>query len=294
MNALITNQQVLQGTAGIFSPDERAAESSPTARGLLGGLFACYAINKTSSLLSHYVLNNWHSAEPWNSQQELVLITGGSSGIGQKIAEDLSERGVKVVIIDIQELESTLVPNVSYEADVTSTDSIKAVAERIRAKHSHPTVLVNNAAVFANVDEPESMIWKSFRVNTLAHFLTVKEFLPACFITVGEMVDYACTKASALAFHDGLSQEIRHWYGATKVRTSIVNPLWVRTPLIRNLTDAGDSFDQPIMDTEVVSDAVVKHILARSFPLWLQEWLRSSLSLKVMRVRNEFWSRKSL
>lgn len=61
-----------------------------------------------------------------------------------------------------------------------------------------------------------------------------------------------------------------------------------------------------------MSDAVVKHILARksgaiilpasssvatfirSFPSWLQEWLRSSFSLKVMRVRNEFWSRKSL
>ena len=41
----------------------------------------------------------------------------------------------------------------------------------------------------------------------------------ASFITVGEMVDCACTKASALAFHEGLTQEIRHWYGATKVRT---------------------------------------------------------------------------
>ena len=49
------------------------------------------------------------------------------------------------------------------------------------------------------------MIWKSFKVNTLAHFLTVKEFLPsmvqqnrghvvtmasmASFRTVGEMVN---------------------------------------------------------------------------------------------------------
>ncbi|OJJ84123.1 uncharacterized protein ASPGLDRAFT_35409 [Aspergillus glaucus CBS 516.65] len=193
----------------------RAAESSPAAKGLLGGLFACYAINKASSLLFHYVLNNWHSAEPWNSQQELVLITGGSSGIGKKIVEELSERkggggGVKVMIIDIKEPESTLAPNIYfYEANVTSTDSIKAAAEKIRAKHGHPTVLVNNAGVLTNgiiLDEPESMIWKSFKVNnTLAHFLTVKEFLPsmvqqnrghvvtmasmASFRTVGEMVD---------------------------------------------------------------------------------------------------------
>lgn len=83
-------------------------------------------------------------------------------------------------------------------------------------------------------------------MNTLAHFLTVKEFLPsmvrhnhghvvtmasmASFITVGEMVDYACTKASALAFHEGLSQEIRHWYGATRVRTRYSSFCFARFP----------------------------------------------------------------
>lgn len=79
------------------------------------------------------------------------------------------------------------------------------------------------------------MIWSSFKVNTVAHFLTVKEFLPAwCGTTMAmlsrwlawlvlSLVDYACTKASALAFHDGLSQEIQHWYGATKIRTRYGN-----------------------------------------------------------------------
>ncbi|ODM18246.1 hypothetical protein SI65_06117 [Aspergillus cristatus] len=308
----------------------RAAGWSPAAKGMLCALFGCYALEKASSLLSQYVLNNWHSIEPWNSRQELVLITGGSSGIGRRIAEDLSERGVKVVIVDIQEPQWNPPSNIYfYEADVTSSERVKAAAEAIREQHGHPTVLVNNAGVFFNgtiLEEPESMIQKSFKVNILAHFLTVKEFLPkmvqqnhghiitmasmASFITVGEMVDYACTKASALAFHEGLSQEIRHWHRADKVRTSIVHPLWVHTPLIRNLIDAGGSFDQPIMDTGVVSGAVVKQIIAkksgsvilpasvsfatliRSFPSWLQEWLRSKFSAKVKRVRDEFWSRK--
>lgn len=49
------------------------------------------------------------------------------------------------------------------------------------------------------------------------HVITVASM--ASFVTVGEMVDYACTKASALAFHEGLGQELRYWYKAPKVRT---------------------------------------------------------------------------
>lgn len=79
------------------------------------------------------------------------------------------------------------------------------------------------------------MIRLTFEVNILAHFWTVKEFLPsmikrnhghvitiasmASFAALGEMVDYSCSKVGALAFHEGLTQEIRHWYGAKKIRT---------------------------------------------------------------------------
>lgn len=103
-------------------------------------------------------------------------------------------------------------------------------------------MLVNNAGVGYEgtvLDEPEAKIRQTFEVNTLAHFLTVREFLPAMvrknhghvvtiasmasFMALGEMVDYCCTKASALAFHEGLAQELKLWYNAPKVRTTYVD-----------------------------------------------------------------------
>lgn len=125
-----------------------------------------------------------------------------------------------------------------FKADITKSESIKAVAEQIRARLGDPTVLVNNAGVGHDgtiLEEPEAKIRQTFEVNTISHFLMVREFLPsmirknhghvitiasmASFVALGEMVDYCCSKASALAFHEGLTQELRHWYQARKVRT---------------------------------------------------------------------------
>ncbi len=64
----------------------------------------------------------------------------------------------------------------------------------------------------------------------------VKEFIPAMIkknhghvVTIASMasyvvharnVDYACTKASAVAFHEGLSSELKNRYNAPSVRTT--------------------------------------------------------------------------
>lgn len=130
-------------------------------------------------------------------------------------------------------------PNVFfYKTDVTSRPAVKESASQIKRDHGIATILINNAGV-ANpgtvLDEPEEKIRLTMEVNTLAHFWTVKEFLPgmiqkdhghivtvaslASFVSFGEITDYSCSKASALAFHEGLSQEIRHWYKSKKIRT---------------------------------------------------------------------------
>lgn len=92
------------------------------------------------------------------------------------------------------------------------------------------------------LEKSESKIRQTFEVNTISHFLMVREFMPsmieknhghiitiasmASFIGLGDMVEYSCSKASALAFHEGLRQELKSWYKAPKVRTT-----WVSTPV---------------------------------------------------------------
>lgn len=86
----------------------------------------------------------------------------------------------------------------------------------------------------------EEHIRKTFEVNTISHFWMVREFLPAMIkkdhghvVTIASMasyvvhaqnVDYACSKASALAFHEGLHAELRARYKAPNVRTTLVYP----------------------------------------------------------------------
>jgi NAD(P)-dependent dehydrogenase (short-subunit alcohol dehydrogenase family) len=48
-------------------------------------------------------LNNGVPLEKWEPDRELVLLTGGCSGIGKQMVLDLAKTGVRVVILDIQE-----------------------------------------------------------------------------------------------------------------------------------------------------------------------------------------------
>ena len=126
-----------------------------------------------------------------------------------------------------------------YKSDISKSAEISAVAKVIRKEHGDPTVLINNAGI--SICRPilsgtEEQIRRVFKVNTISHFLIVKEFLPAMvkanhgyIVTIASMasyivhaaaVNYRCSKTSASAFHKGLAQEIKSWYNAPKVRTT--------------------------------------------------------------------------
>jgi len=219
-----------------------------------------------------------------------------------------------VVVVDLNEPVEKLPSGVTfYQLDVTNSEKIAEVAKEIRKNHGEPTVLINNAgialcrSIFAG---PEAGIRKTFEVNTMAHFWMVKEFVPAmakkdhghvvtvssmaAFVVHAQNVDYSCTKASTLAFHEGLASELKHRYNAPNVKTTIVHPTWVRTPLIESLT-SNPAFKDRVIEAEYVATAIVNQVMLgksaqlvlppnigflttiRGWPSWLQEGIRNKI-----------------
>jgi uncharacterized oxidoreductase len=81
-----------------------------------------------------------------------IFITGGGSGIGRGLAEELQKRGNKVIISGRRRshLDSVAKANPGIdvvELDIADPDSIKSVAKKLTAEHPDLNVLINNAGI---------------------------------------------------------------------------------------------------------------------------------------------------
>ena len=57
-------------------------------------------LRDVNKALNRLVLNNF-TRDTWDWEKEIVLITGGSAGIGASMARMFAEKGIEVVILDI-------------------------------------------------------------------------------------------------------------------------------------------------------------------------------------------------
>lgn len=88
-------------------PHLRTLLQSRTTHNISGVILAYTLLRTFNRVLSSFVLNNWTS-DKYDWSREIVLVTGGCSGIGQGITNDLASRGIKVIVVDIQEPSSLL------------------------------------------------------------------------------------------------------------------------------------------------------------------------------------------
>ncbi|XP_063418305.1 17-beta-hydroxysteroid dehydrogenase 13-like [Mytilus trossulus] len=223
-------------------------------------------------------------AKPKSIAGKIVLVTGAGHGIGKEIALELARKGAKLVLWDVNkanneetatEIRSMGESATAFVVDVTKTDDIHKTAEQMRREVGDVDILVNNAGILYGgelLKLKEAHIRRTFEVNTLAHFWTVKEFMPAMLeknsghiVTIASMsaksgtaylVDYSASKYAAYGFTEALQEEILK-LGKDGVKTTTVNPMFVATGLVKEPKDKV----YPILEPKEVALETVKGIM---------------------------------
>ncbi|KAL7984292.1 hypothetical protein Chor_002862 [Crotalus horridus] len=176
-----------------------------------------------------------------NVAGEIVLITGAGSGMGRLMALKFAQLGATLVLWDVnlEGIKETArlarkigtVRVHDYICDCSKRQEIYQVADQVKKEVGDVGILINNAGIITGrmfLDSPDMLLEKSIQVNTMAHFWTVKAFVPAmvasnhghvvtissaagCY-AVNKMADYCTSKFAVLGFAESLALEMMNMY----------------------------------------------------------------------------------
>lgn len=227
------------------------------------------------------VLNNqlaYSKARKVDLSEEVIVITGGASGLGLLIAEVYGMRGATVAVLDIQDLEAGEARGVThYRCDISDTKQVVKIAAQIEQDLGTPTILINNAGIVNGktlLDLSFDEIERNFSINLLSHYYTIKAFLPAMLRTnrgtivtissvlghigASHLTDYSAAKAGLIALHKSLTAELENH---PNIKTVLVCSGQLSTPLFAGV-DVGRirGFFGPVIEPVDVAKEVIKTI----------------------------------
>jgi len=181
-----------------------------------------------------------------------IVVTGGTSGIGEVAAIRLAEQGARIVLVarDKARADATLAklkranPSAAHAvhfADLSAIAEMKRVASEIAAAEPNIDVLINNAgAVFTTRQESVDGLEMTFAVNHMAYFVVTEILLPNLKATPGARIVSTASMAHSSGRIDFDDLQLRKSYSTFRAygTSKLMNILFTRE-LARRLEGSG-------------------------------------------------------
>ncbi len=182
---------------------------------------------------------------------QVVLITGGASGIGAALAQAYLARGAAVAIADLafgDPLPEQLAGASAHVADVADPDAVAELVAKVERELGQLTTVVANAGVpgGGGLEAPDAVWERSWQVNVMAHVHLARAVVPGMvargrgrFVSVASAAGlltnlgnapYSTTKHAAVAFAEWLAIT----YGDQGIDVRLIAPMGIETPMLRS------------------------------------------------------------
>ncbi len=219
-----------------------------------------------------------------NIEGKVVVITGGSSGLGEATARYLAEKGAKIVLgarrlnkleVIADEIKQKGGAIEVLKTDVTKAEDVKALVKKAIDRFGKIDVLVNNAGIMPlaplaalKVDEWDSMIdvnikgvlygiaaaLPEFQKQKSGHFINLAS-VAGLRVSPGGTV-YSATKFAVRAISEGLRMEV-----GKDIRTTILSPGLIDSELQLGSSDEATSqFIQNVYKDAIPAISIAKAV----------------------------------
>jgi short-subunit dehydrogenase len=210
--------------------------------------------------------------------QKLIVVTGGSKGIGRAILEKFAAQGFDVAtcarnsqeLADFEETMKSDFPTIqvfTFKGDMGDKIQVKAFTQFVSDLKRNVDVLVNNAGYFLPgeiVTEPEGTLESMINANLYSAYYTTRGIVPLMRTKKSGHVFNICSIASIKAYANGGSYAISKFamLGMTKcLREELKNDGIRVTAVMPGATktrswESSDLPDERFMTTEDIAETI--------------------------------------
>lgn len=226
-----------------------------------------------------------HGGSRWKSLHDYkvckVVITGGSSGLGRSLVEEILRTFPNVIVLNVDVKPSPQANDrlIDYRCDLRDADMLEQTLKSIKDSAKNDIrLIVNNAGIRSRYESLKDLTGQDlqdvFAVNSRAPLRFIQALTPEegtdeqCFVvnvssslgilSAAKVGAYAASKAALIAFHKSYSFELES-KRISNIRTLLVVPGQLDTEMFNGF-DPPRQFFAPVVNKDRLARKIMQHV----------------------------------